>query len=335
MKRRTSTFRKWLFLLLHLTGFLLLYLVIRDLEWNLFLALMGQFPPWKYAVGLGILCSVYAIKSLRWHLLNRAFGIRTTWRKSLVFYLSAGFLSVITPGRLGEFAKVYFLKRSHRIDLASATSSVIIDRIWDVLVLSLAAGLSMLLILSDTGWLAVIVILMLFMASLGMILIPKVVFYPVLLVIRRFPAQSKRIEEIFTSWNSRRFRQFFPSMALTSLAFLMLAYIPVMFSEGTSYPVSFTSGIGAISVSNILSFIPVTIAGFGTRELVFVEVWDLNSYPKEFALSVSTAYFMVTYLGSLLIGGVVYLFHIRTLYRPGELRKIRSTTHETVTKETE
>lgn len=320
--RMNRSIRKWLFFLLHLTGFILLYLVIRDLQWTRFLSSLGQFPLWKYGIGLGILLAVYALKSLRWHLLNRAFGISTSWRNSLVFYLSAGFLSVITPGRLGEFAKVYFLKRSKNIDLASATSSVIMDRIWDVLVLSLAAGLSMLLVLNNIGWPAILIMVLLFMASLGMILTPRLIFYPVLLGIGRFPLLRQKLEDIFHLWNSKRFNQFFTSLAITTLAFLMLAWIPVLFSGHSSYPVSLTSGIGAISVSNILSFIPITIAGFGTRELVFVQVWELNNYPKEVALSVSTAYFMVTYLGSLLIGGVVYLLNIKTLYRPGELRKM-------------
>ena len=105
-------------------------------------------------------------------------------------------------------------------------------------------------------------------------------------------------------------------------AFLMLAFIPVLFSMGTQFPIPYRLGIGAISISNILSFLPVTIAGFGTRELVFAEVWRLSGYPKEIAMSISTSYFMVTYLGSLLIGGVVYLLNIKQLYRPAEIRKM-------------
>ncbi len=143
--------RKWIFAGLHIVGFVLLWFVLRDLEWDTFFVLLKTIPLWKYLVGLAVLCMVYALKSLRWHLLNRSFGIETTWRMALVFYLSAGFLSVITPGRLGEFAKIYFLKRKYKISIPSATSSVFLDRIWDVLVLSLAAGISVAVLLSDTG----------------------------------------------------------------------------------------------------------------------------------------------------------------------------------------
>jgi hypothetical protein len=41
------------------------------------------------------------------------------------------------------------------------------------------------------------------------------------------------------------------------------------------------------------------------------------------AISISTCYFIVTYLGSLLVGGVVYLLNLKSLYRPAELRKMK------------
>ena len=313
---------RWLFILLHLTGFVLLYFVIRDLEWDRFLEVMRAFPAWKYLTGLAFLGSVYAMKSLRWHLLNRSFGISTSWGMALVFYLSAGFLSVITPGRLGEFSKVYFLKRQYGTDLTAGTSSVILDRIWDVLVLSFAAGFSVVLLWSGPylNTPAVLVAMLLFAVSLLVVLVPAIIFMPVLFLSRRSASLHMRLDEVFRLWKQNRFTNFIPSLVISATAFLLLAFIPVLFSRHTPCPVGYAAGIGSISISNILSFIPVTIAGFGTRELVFAEVWDLQAYPKEVALSVSTAYFMVTYLGSLFIGGLVYLLNLKKLYRPGEIR---------------
>lgn len=320
---KTST-RKWLFFLLHMAGFVLLYFVIRDLEWKHFFEIMKAFPLWKYLTGLVILCIVYAIKSLRWYILNRSFGIKTTWRIALVFYLSAGFLSVVTPGRLGEFAKIYFLRRKYGIDMAAATSSVILDRIWDVLVLSFAAGLSIVLLLSDAGFslLPLMIIILLFLVSLLIVLVPGILFTPLLSLMKRHSSLHMKLQSIVHLWSTNRFNSFLLSLFITMAAFLMLAFIPVLFSNATAHQVQYKAGIGAISISNILSFIPVTIAGFGTRELVFTEIWELNHHPKEIAISISTAYFMVTYLGSLFIGGIVYLVNLKQLYRPGEIRKM-------------
>lgn len=320
MKKQGKIF----YFLLHLLGFVLLWLVVRKLDWAGFLEVMKVFPLWKYLAGLLVLVLVYGIKALRWHLLNKSFGIATSWRTALIFYLSAGFLSVITPGRLGEFAKIWFLKRKYNTGLTTATSSVIIDRIWDVLVLSLGAGISVILLLTGSSALLTGIFTgMLFLASALLVVYPLVYFKPMLFLSRRFKLLNSKLEEIYVLWEANRFRRMLPSLAISAAAFLMLAALPLLFSAGTAFPISYTTGIGAISISNILSFVPITVAGFGTRELVFTEIWKLSAYPAEVALSISTAYFIITYLGSLVIGGLVYLFNIKDLYKPGEIRKMQ------------
>ncbi|MEZ5070599.1 MAG: lysylphosphatidylglycerol synthase transmembrane domain-containing protein [Bacteroidales bacterium] len=321
MKRKAV---RHLISLLHLVGFGLLVLVVRNMDWTDFGRLLRLYPLWKYAAGLAILCLVYGMKSYRWMILNRA-GIHTTWSTSVVYYLSAGFLSVLTPGRLGEFAKVYFLKKNHQTSLSLATSAVFLDRIWDVLVLSLAAGMYLLWLAGDagvTGW-TLLLLVLLFAGSLVLVLRPGWLFRPLRRVTRRFPSVHGKLDDLFTLWESRRFAHFLPSLGISGAAFLSLAFIPVIFAMGTPYPLHLRDGIGAISVSNILSFLPITVAGFGTRELVFTTIWERLSYPVAAAISVSTVYFMVTYLGSLVIGGLVYVANVGRLFRWREWRSMR------------
>lgn len=323
MKR---SIKRWLFFTLHLLGFALLWLVLRDLQWKDFLKELSSYPAWKYGLGLVLLCLVYLSKSYRWHRLNAAFGINTSWRSALVFYLAAGFLSVITPGRLGEFAKVFFLKRKYGIDTPAAASSVVLDRIWDVLVLSLFASLSMALLFSgpDGSLLSLLLMGAFFILSLLLVLVPAIFFKPILKITAPFKRLQSRLEEIFILWNTKRYHNFFGTLLITLLSYVALFIIPLIFASGTNFPIQFKDGVGAVSIANILSFIPVSIAGFGTRELVFSEVWKLSLYPKEVAISISTCYFIVTYLGSLLMGGLVYLFNLKSLYRPSELRKMKA-----------
>ena len=261
------------------------------------------------------------MKAWRWQILNRSFGIRISLKTALIFYFSAGFLSVITPGRLGEFAKIYFLKRKYNINTAKATSSVVLDRIWDVLILSLFASISLSLFYTGSKVLILVVIAILLLGSILVILTPAVVFKPLLYLLLRFKEKHDKVEELFFMWKENRFKRILPALTLSLLPYLLLVSIPVLFSASTLYPIKLMDSIGAISISNILSFIPVTIAGFGTRELVFTEIWKLSNYPKEVAISISTSYFMVTYLGSLLMGGLVYLFNLKVLYHPAEIRK--------------
>jgi len=320
MKKSIS---RGLFFLLHLAGFILLWFVVRDLHWKSFLKELASYPAWKYAAGLIILAGVYVLKSWRWQLLNRSFDIQIPLKTAIVFYLSAGFLSVITPGRLGEFAKIYFLKRKFDVNTSMATSSVFLDRIWDVLVLSLFASISMTVFYAGISFMILLLMAALFVCSLLLILVPGAIFKPLLFILQRFSRLKEKVNEVYMMWKNNRFNNLTRALLLSLISFLMLASIPVLFSAGSSYPVDFMDGIGAISISNILSFIPISIAGFGTRELVFTEIWKLSSYPKEIAISISTSYFMVTYLGSLIIGGIVYLSRLKELYRPKEIRQMR------------
>jgi uncharacterized protein (TIRG00374 family) len=316
-----KTWRRILFYTLHSIGFILLYLVVKDLDFKKLFTLMLDFPAWKVMFGLVLLVMVYLIKTLRWLSINSILDVRTGYSQLFVFFLVSGFLSAITPGRLGEFAKIWFLKKKYPVSLPLATSSVLLDRIWDVLVLSMMAVSSMILLISRFEfqvW-SILLIAILLLCSLLAIIVPAIIFRPVLFLLRRETARQE-VESVFGLWKKNRFRFLLPGLMTSLAAFLLLALIPVLFSLELDAPVSYATSISAVSISNILSSIPVTVAGFGTRELVFTQVWGLNGYAPEVAISVSTVYFIITYLGSMLLGGIVYLASFRKIFRLRDLR---------------
>lgn len=316
-----KTWRKILFVALHSLGFVLLYLVVKDLEFDRLFNMMMDFPAWKVLLGLFILIAVYLIKTFRWLAINNILEIRTDYSRLLAFYIFSGFLSAITPGRLGEWAKIGFMKKAYPVSVPMATSSVLLDRIWDVLILSLMAVLSLILMISEFKfriW-SVVVIAALLFCSLLAILVPAIIFVPVLYLLRG-KNLSQEIESVFSLWKKNRFRFLLPGLVTSLAAFLLLALVPILFSNGLEAPVSLINSISAVSISNILGSIPVSIAGFGTRELVFTQIWGMNGYSPEIAISVSTVYFIITYLGSMLLGGIVYLVSFRKIFRFRDLK---------------
>lgn len=321
MKNRNA-YRKIGLVLLHSLGFVLLYFVVRRLDFTLLRENIMHFRSWKILVGLLILVGVYLIKSYRWYLINRAFGIKSSYGTLLVFFLASGFLSVITPGRLGEFAKIWFLNRKYQTGVTYASSSVLLDRIWDVLVLSLMAGISMAFLISrfQIDWLTVTLIILIFGFALGTILLPGMIFRPALALTHKRRIHED-IQKVYEVWKENRMRFLFPGLSTSLLAFGLLALMPFLFSVDLDAEIPYAGSVTAVSVSNILSFLPITIAGFGTRELVFTQVWAMHSHPAATAIAVSTIYFVVTYLGSLFIGGITYLVWIRKFF---SIREIRS-----------
>lgn len=313
--------QKIVFVLLHGLGFVLLYFVIRKLDFRMIGDYFSLFKSWKVLAGLSLLLLVYMIKTYRWLIINRKFGLEADYLSLLVFFLFSGFLSTITPGRLGEFAKIWFIRKKYNAGITLSTSSVLLDRIWDVLTLSLAGSISIILLISrfTIEWYTIAIILLFFLLALAVILFPGILFKPALAVFRNKKAYAE-LSNIYETWKKNRYGFLLPGFSTSLVAVGLLAVIPVMFSTDLDAPVHYGTSITAVSISNILSFLPVTFAGFGTRELVFTRIWAMQSHPAEAAIAISTIYFIITYLGSMVLGGIAYLVSIRKIYRIREIK---------------
>ncbi len=314
--------RKISTVLLHSLGFVILYFVVRKLDFGLMEENFTLFRTWKILAGLGILLLVYLIKTYRWMTINQAFGMQADYWTLLVFFLFSGLLSSITPGRLGEFSRIWFIQKKYRAGISVSTSSVLLDRIWDVLTLSMIGGISLILLLSrfTIEWYTLSLIILIFVLSLAILLFPGVIFRPAIRLSGRRPIR-KELEYIYAVWKQNRLGFLIPGFSTSLIAFGMLAVIPVMLSADLDAPVLYGTSVTAVSISNILSFLPITVAGFGTREFVFTKVWSIHAYTALTAVSVSFVYFITTYLGSMILGAVAYLGWIRKFY---SIREIRS-----------
>lgn len=310
---RKAALRKTLYYGLHITGFVLLYFVMRNFDWQSFGRLFSSFTVYNFLAGFSMLIVVYLVKSFRWYLINRTFGVKIGYGTTLIFFLVSGFLSVITPGRIGEFAKIAFLRKTAGANTTVATSSVVLDRIWDVLVLTLLGGVSALLIFGrfEIDPLTIILITVFFLAALAIIIFPALVFVPLKYVTRKREKLHEDIDRVYADWRVNAGRLFLPGFLTTLVAFLALALIPLFFTGRLGQEVGLIPSVSAVSISNMLAFLPVTVAGFGTRELVFSEIWGILNYTTESAITISTAYFICNYLGSVLLGGVTYLVWFR------------------------
>ena len=129
------------------------------------------------------------------------------------------------------------------------------------------------------------------------------------------------IDQVYSDWKANVRKLFLPGFLTTLLAFFALALIPLIFTRHLGQEVGLVPAVSAVSISNMLAFLPVTVAGFGTRELVFSEIWKVLSYSAESAITISTAYFICSYLGSILLGGATYLVWFRKHFRLKDMKR--------------
>ena len=104
--------------------------------------LLGQisaFPVQYWFMALGLALGNYVVRFARWHYYLRLLGIKIGTGASAVVFMS-GLGMVMTPGRVGELAKSYYLKEKLDVPVARSSAAVIAERVTDlvaVLMLSL------------------------------------------------------------------------------------------------------------------------------------------------------------------------------------------------------
>ena len=305
---------------MHLIGLFLLIYVLHGLNYNDLFTELKSYNLLSLAFCFIALIIIYLLKSFRWYRIVKSLGGNISFNQSVSYYILAVFFSILTPGRIGEFLKIYFLKKNNILNNTDAWVSTIIDRLFDVIVLGIAGLISIFYFAKfDNSSVVGVVLLVMFLLFMVMFFIPEL--YKKVLF-KFIPKRKYKVSLIVFSDSIVRTRPgSLISFLLTVLSLLFLGSIPFIISSDSAFKIDLFTSIGAVSISNILSFLPITIAGFGTRELVFSYFWKLLNYPKYVALSVSTVYFIIVYVGSILVGIVIY---ISRFYKKIDLKKIRN-----------
>ena len=92
-------------------------------------------PGYLLAAMFFILLQV-SLKAYRWNYLKKRQKMRFSLKDSFLMYLSSLYLGIITPGRVGEFSKILYLKKKGH-GMAKSSVSVVIDRLGDLIFLVL------------------------------------------------------------------------------------------------------------------------------------------------------------------------------------------------------
>jgi len=111
-------------------------------------------------VGSPVLAAIFALSLLnyllrfgRWQYYIAAFGHALPWWRHWLYYL-AGFILTVTPGKAGEAVRSLYL-HSHGVSYAQSLAALFVERLLDVLAMSLLA-LLILLARPDYAWLVAV-----------------------------------------------------------------------------------------------------------------------------------------------------------------------------------
>ena len=279
-----------------------LYLLVRacDLDWAEAVSLIRSSKLKLLALAIAGFPALMAVKAWRWKLLVHDLELKYPFLEAFLSYLAAFGIGVVTPGRVGEFAKGAYLERHTGASRTKAFASVLGDRLFDLVFL---------LLFGTLGYLRVL-IPRLSLAFPAMGFAAFVLCYAVVGRLGagrgrwRFPAgRCPRIEEFVRaatgSFFSRTAALCWLLTAAAYAVYFSASYVLMLGLNIVMPPFEAALVMAAVSLALLL---PLTIAGLGQRETLLVLLLGRYGIDPETALSFSMLHFAVFYLAGGCLG---------------------------------
>jgi len=236
-------------------------------------------------------------KSARWWLLLRACGVRYAPARCVRVYHASAFLAFVTPGRLGDLAKAAWLRRDTGSGWATGVATTLIDRVLDLLVLSIPALAAALWAAPPGALRSALVLVFAAVGAAGAVLAS--------------PRWMRRLFEAVAGWSAfarvaapmrRAVQPMWEPLermhagALLGPALLTVVQFASLFAGSFALAAGLGLGLGfatlvyCVTLASLVSLLPVSVSGVGTRDAALVLLFAPHGVAAPEALSFSLLY---------------------------------------------
>ena len=310
-EQKTSSLRRWgpIVVKFAVSAALITY-VTRDIDfalaWDRFLGIR----PEMLALAFGVFFVQLVVADMRWLAALAAIGAFIPFVESLRIYYIGVFFNQALPSSVGgDAVRIY---KAYRIGLplGTAFNGVILERVGTVLALIMLVAATQPVFLSRVSpgaaeWIV---------PGLAVFAAAAVVGLGVLMVLDRLPraiAHWRLVRALAAVAADTRKAFLSPRAATGILGWSLLAHMNItlgvfFLGVGLGIDVTWLDCMALIPVVILVTTIPISIAGWGVRELAMVQAFGLIGVPGDEATLLSLLFGFVALLASL-PGGAIWL----------------------------
>jgi uncharacterized membrane protein YbhN (UPF0104 family) len=286
---------------------LLLGVLFRKVDYGATLQHLRDITPLTCFLGLLMMYAATALITVRWDIILRAAGQRFATGMLFRLNLIGLFFNQALPSTIGGDGMRVWLLHKHGCPLGRAVNSVLLDRIAGFIVLTLMSlyGLPKLLqLLLNISHLETAVGIAAASAGVLVVLLVLAPLRPRLVRFRVGRLIAQIVNDVF--FLARRPGES-AKIAMLSVVGQVLGFVLIWLilrDLGTS--VSFVGVVIVAPVVSLLLVLPISLAGWGFREALFVVGFGLLNVPQDVAFSASILYGLLN-LAAALFGGALWI----------------------------
>lgn len=323
-------------LILRFIGIIIILLLFICTDLGKFIGLIEKINL-KYFLLSAILFPIFIFfKIIRWRSLLFIQHVSYPMMSAFVAYFTSIFLGVITPGRVGEFSRALYLKDDIGVPMTKGISSIIMDRLLDLCVLVLSASVSIYFLpnkIKDSLIIPLLAIIFTIIFFFILIIFCKNSFKRLLKILQKIVLLKFSIDWLYST--SRKLRYYIIGLLsirlvlplfLTTLNVFLFFIITILIGKAVNIPNQhLLIIIPSIVVANIVGLIPITISGVGTRDAIFVAVFDFigMNNPLEHAILFSLGFLLIFTGLSVLLGSVAWFIKPIKIDGLGKSQKVQ------------
>ncbi len=256
-------------------------------------------------LGLAVLAGLLflLVRAYKWFLIVRPYLVVPRFYTVLVSYMFALGISIFTPGRVGEIARIGGIGVTQK---SAPAALFLFDRFVDVLVVFSMAVLGMYLLLPYKSY-ALVLFILLSVSVMGLFCIPRI-YGSLQRLIARLPFGTK-LDRLFRSVALMERGTIALNILLTLGSYTICIFEVYLILRAFCNP-KLSTVLAVHPLVMVTNILPVTIGGLGLREGASVVLYGRFGIPEEHAF---WAGFLIFVFNTLLHGIVgTVLINVRT-----------------------
>jgi uncharacterized protein (TIRG00374 family) len=267
-----------------------LLIILQGSKWSFFTLSLSLIPPFIF------------LRSIRWQIILSKYDIYyPKWQCFKIYFIEM--VAIMMVATVGSFAKAVYLKRDGH-GLLLPVLSILAEKYYDYLLPLIFGGISVFLVWMNPGskiglGLLIIITCLAFMPARKVCLLLSPRFLP------------KRFKELLQKrgWNlNEHLRKIHDMLDFTIYIFSILAFglyfVCIYFlTKGLSLELSFFQVVLIMTITSLITLIPVSFLGIGTRDAGLLVVFNYFGHTPEQAVALSMALLLlriaIVFMGSI------------------------------------
>jgi glycosyltransferase 2 family protein len=254
-----------------------------------------------FLISLSGVIIVLLLKSVRWNLLLRFEECIYPYFAAFGAYMASFTIGVLTPGRLGEIARLYYVRAERNISFYRSFKTIVTDRMFDFALLFWFGTSGLLFFYKVFGDFHSIWYLMI--TGLGFFLL----WLTGTFILKGIHCNKPYYTFIEEAWTEMFIKRMTVPWLLTLVSYFLFYAANWFIFLALGQRVSIIEIGFILSIMSLITLIPITIAGFGTREASLIYLFSFYGLGPEIAIVFSLFQFIAFMLWGGIIGWIFWL----------------------------